>query len=58
MQLATVIGPRALVTQPIDFRALLLYYMVAVAITIATDARGTPPKIHPHVSSGRCRAAS
>lgn len=35
----TVIGPTALVTQPIDFRTLLLYYMLAIAITVDRHPR-------------------
>lgn len=46
MSLATVIGPRALVAQPIDFRTLLLHYMVAIAITVDQPRiPGAPPKI-------------
>lgn len=51
--LATVIGPEALVTQPIDFRTLLLYYMVAIAITTMPTARR---KIHLHESAPQRRS--
>jgi len=47
--LATVTGPRALVIQPIDFRTLLLYYMVAIAI--ATTDIGAHRKIRFHEST-------
>lgn len=51
--LAAVIGPGALVTQPIDFRTLLLYYTVAIAITTRPAARR---KIRLHESTSVARA--
>lgn len=58
--LATVMGPRALVIQPIDFRTLLLYYMVAIAI-VTTDDRGAPkntPWINWRFRAGACARAA
>lgn len=53
--LATVMGPRVLVIQPIDFRTLLLYYMVYVYVCghrDCHDRRSVRRKIHFHESTG------